>query len=54
MKKENLKEMQETIEKINRCYQTYDYKLKICLPLPNGNTIVFVTYYQDVNKFKKE
>ncbi len=54
MKKEGLKAMMETVGKINRCYQTYDYSLEVRFPMPNGCYLSFVTYYQDVNKFKKE
>ncbi len=52
MGKKKIKEMQETVSKINRCYQTFDYKLKISLPLPNGSVFTVITYYQDIKKFK--
>ncbi len=50
MTNKKLKELQETIKKINGCYQVYNYKLEIRLLLPNGCYFSFITYYQDFTK----
>ncbi len=47
MSKTELKREQETIRKINECYQTYDYSLEVRFPMPNGCYLSFVTYYQE-------